>query len=98
MTTRTPLDLRGKTMTELMEMDAEIGSALDSIETLLRFWPRTDGAGNEEMASLLADRRQIRARMEELGGEPCVACGGTGILCGDPCAWCMGTGKERAEL
>ena len=67
MPTRTPLDLRGKSMSELMEMDAEIGSALDSIETLLRFWPRTDGSGNEEIANLLADRRQINVCLTVLG-------------------------------
>ena len=66
MITRDPLDLRGKTMTELMEWDANISNTLDGkIEAdnlyglpfeVVRKW-------------LLADRRQIRAEMELLRGE-----------------------------
>jgi hypothetical protein len=55
---RTPLDLRHATMSELMEMDAEIGKKLDN-------WGSWNPLGGDAVF-LLADRRQIRARMEEL--------------------------------
>jgi hypothetical protein len=55
--TRMSLDLRDKTLTELIEMDQEIGSQLDEHD----WHPET---GLEEI--LLADRCQIRAQMESL--------------------------------
>ena len=51
---RDQLDMRGKTMTELMEMDAEIGTRLDLFMNPDSIY--ADG--------FLADRRQIREEME----------------------------------
>ena len=56
MTPRDPLDLRGKTMTELMEMMAENGRWLA--------WHKTIISEPWDTVDLLADRRQIREEME----------------------------------
>ena len=55
--TRDMLDLRGKTMTELIEMDAEVGNRLDDFSALV-------------FADNLADRRQIREEMQRRQAEP----------------------------
>ena len=61
MTTRDPLDLRGKTMTELMALDMKVGRKLDT-------WNKGAIAESvldqEYLVALLADRRQIREEME----------------------------------
>jgi hypothetical protein len=51
---REPLDLRSKTMTELMAMDAEIGNKLDQLR---------DAIWQHNATNLLADRRQIRQEL-----------------------------------
>ncbi len=53
------LDLREKTMPELMEMDAAVGNQLNGYK------PGWHGSFYTHQ-SLLADRRQIRDRMQEL--------------------------------
>lgn len=65
---RDQLDLRDKTMTELMELDRETGNKLDewndssvSKDCLCCGYQRQSAVNN-----LLADRRQIRAAMVEL--------------------------------
>ena len=66
MTTRTPLDLRGKTMTELMELDARRGDELSAAKidlTVGHPGPRHTSL-NRWVEELLADRRQIREEME----------------------------------
>lgn len=62
---RDPLDLRGLSLTELMECDAEIGRQLDAIELT-----RPNGETGESLhaALWLADRRQIRAEIERRRG------------------------------
>ena len=61
MTTRDPLDLRGKTMTELMDWDANIGNTLDGKTEADNLY----GLPFEVVQKwLLADRRQIREEME----------------------------------
>lgn len=62
--TRTPLDLRDKTMTELQGMDAEVGNRLDTHNMLAK----AIGYGPENTKELLADRRQIRAAMAAIKG------------------------------
>ena len=57
MTTRTPLELTGKIMSELMEMDRELSYRLDMTN---EFVDRPD------VYEKILDRRQIRQRMEEL--------------------------------
>ena len=58
MTTHTPLDLRGTTMSELMQMNADNGDYLDEIKA-----DGLDVVENQEYVAVLADRRQIRAEM-----------------------------------
>jgi hypothetical protein len=58
---RTPLDLRGKSMTELMEMDREIG---DSLPEVFSGGGAINPIRDARVAELLADRRQIREEME----------------------------------
>jgi hypothetical protein len=53
---RTPLDLRGKSMTELMEMDRVHGTWLDDLT------PEQMKEGAHP--AILADRRQLREEME----------------------------------
>ena len=55
---RDQLDLRGKTMTELMEMDKEAGNGLS-------FFPEFHTPeSSQNRVNLLADRRQVRKEME----------------------------------
>jgi hypothetical protein len=72
--TRTPLDLRDKTMTELTEMDREIGNKLDSLDAAAAKRESESYSRHAEeshalyFASLLADRYQVRAKMVKMNG------------------------------
>ena len=64
--TRAALDLRGKTMTELMEMDREIGCDLSAMQLRcsVNRVSKLPARNQPEAQQLLADRRQIREEME----------------------------------
>ena len=65
MITRDPLDLRDKTMTELMEMDREIGCDLSAMQLRcsVNRVSKLPARNQPEAQQLLTDRRQIREEM-----------------------------------
>ena len=73
MTPRTPLDLSDKSMSELMELDRQVADDLADFG---------DEQSHPFVANLLADRRQIWQRMEELRNETgsCVSHGENAVV------------------